>query len=78
MCVCVCAHFPVFASTEDLKSQLDQEEDKTSKIKQLLVKTKKDLANAKTEVSIRVYASLCVCVYAFTARCPITVCNIAA
>ncbi|KAM7380708.1 hypothetical protein PAMP_003985 [Pampus punctatissimus] len=36
---------------EALKSQLDQGEEKTSKMKQLLVKTKKDLADAKTQES---------------------------
>uniref|UniRef100_A0A8C7C5Y0 GRIP and coiled-coil domain containing 2 n=1 Tax=Oncorhynchus kisutch TaxID=8019 RepID=A0A8C7C5Y0_ONCKI len=35
---------------EVLKSQLDQGEDKSSKMKQLLVKTKKDLADAKRQV----------------------------
>ncbi|KAM7407655.1 hypothetical protein PAMA_003406 [Pampus argenteus] len=34
-----------------LKSQLDQGEEKTSKMKQLLMKTKKDLADAKTQES---------------------------
>ncbi|KAM3862243.1 GRIP and coiled-coil domain-containing protein 2 [Diretmus argenteus] len=34
---------------EALKSQLDQGEEKTSKMKQLLVKTKKDLADAKKQ-----------------------------
>ncbi|KAM4561449.1 GRIP and coiled-coil domain-containing protein 2 isoform 1-T1 [Fundulus diaphanus] len=36
---------------EALKSQLDQEEEKTMKMKQLLVKTKKDLADAKKQES---------------------------
>ncbi|KAK9537435.1 hypothetical protein VZT92_005053 [Zoarces viviparus] len=36
---------------EALKSQLDQGEEKTSKMKQLLVKTKKDLADAKMQES---------------------------
>uniref|UniRef100_A0A8C7C8H7 GRIP and coiled-coil domain containing 2 n=1 Tax=Oncorhynchus kisutch TaxID=8019 RepID=A0A8C7C8H7_ONCKI len=35
---------------EVLKSQLDQGEDKSSKMKQLLVKTKKDLADAKRQI----------------------------
>uniref|UniRef100_A0A3Q0QT64 GRIP and coiled-coil domain containing 2 n=1 Tax=Amphilophus citrinellus TaxID=61819 RepID=A0A3Q0QT64_AMPCI len=43
---------------ESLKSQLDQGEEKHSKIKQLLVKTKKDLADAKKQVCVCV----CVCV----------------
>lgn len=44
----VCVSFSVFP--ESLKSQLDQGEEKTSKMKQLLVKTKKDLADAKKQV----------------------------
>uniref|UniRef100_A0A1A8PW86 GRIP and coiled-coil domain containing 2 n=2 Tax=Nothobranchius rachovii TaxID=451742 RepID=A0A1A8PW86_9TELE len=45
---------------EALKSQLDQEEEKTMKMKQLLVKTKKDLADAKKQESslMMVQASL--------------------
>lgn len=45
---------------ETLKSQLDQGEEKTSKMKQLLVKTKKDLADAKKQESslMMVQASL--------------------
>ena len=39
------------APLESLKSQLDQGEEKSSKMKQLLVKTKKDLADAKKNVS---------------------------
>ena len=46
---------PYHVSPEALKSQLDQEEEKTSKMKQLLVKTKKDLADAKKQV--------CVCIF---------------
>uniref|UniRef100_A0A8C7EYW7 GRIP and coiled-coil domain containing 2 n=1 Tax=Oncorhynchus kisutch TaxID=8019 RepID=A0A8C7EYW7_ONCKI len=38
---------------EVLKSQLDQGEDKSSKMKQLLVKTKKDLADAKRQEAIQ-------------------------
>uniref|UniRef100_A0A4W5L6I5 GRIP and coiled-coil domain containing 2 n=1 Tax=Hucho hucho TaxID=62062 RepID=A0A4W5L6I5_9TELE len=38
---------------EVLKSQLDQGEDKNSKMKQLLVKTKKDLADAKRQEAIQ-------------------------
>ncbi|XP_014029407.2 GRIP and coiled-coil domain-containing protein 2 isoform X3 [Salmo salar] len=38
---------------EGLKSQLDQGEDKSSKMKQLLVKTKKDLADAKRQEAIQ-------------------------
>lgn len=67
VCICVCVCLSV--STEALKSQLDQGEEKTSKMKQLLVKTKKDLADAKKQV-----CSVCVCPTGF----PITVCNIAA
>ncbi len=37
--------------SESLKLLLDQTEDKASKMKQLLVKTKKDLADAKQKVS---------------------------
>ncbi|KAM9343606.1 GRIP and coiled-coil domain-containing protein 2 isoform 1-T1 [Pholidichthys leucotaenia] len=37
---------------EALKSQLDQEEEKSSKMKQLLVNTKKDLADAKKQESL--------------------------
>lgn len=52
--------------TEDLKGQLDQGEEKTSKMKQLLVKTKKDLADAKKQVcSVLVRSShrlFCPCV----------------
>lgn len=44
--VCMCV--PV--SAETLKLQQDQGEEKVSKIKQLLVKTKKDLADAKKQV----------------------------
>ena len=36
--------------SESLKAQVDQGEEKTSKMKQLLVKTKKDLADAKKQV----------------------------
>lgn len=57
--VCLCA----FVSTEALKSQLDQGEEKTSKMKQLLVKTKKDLADAKKQVcSVCVCMCVCLCV----------------
>ncbi|XP_041700496.1 GRIP and coiled-coil domain-containing protein 2 isoform X2 [Coregonus clupeaformis] len=38
---------------EGLKSQLDQGEDKSSKMKQLLVKTKKDLADTKRQEAIQ-------------------------
>lgn len=59
MYVCLCA----FVSTEALKSQLDQGEEKTSKMKQLLVKTKKDLADAKKQVcSVCVCMCVCICV----------------
>ena len=54
MCACICA------SPETLKSQLDQGEEKTSKMKQLLVKTKKDLADAKKQVCVTP-TSLCMC-----------------
>lgn len=54
LCVCICACVCAFVSAEALKSQLDQGEEKSSKMKQLLVKTKKDLADAKKQV--------CVCV----------------
>ena len=47
MCVCVCVCVCV---SESLKAQVDQGEEKTSKMKQLLVKTKKDLADAKKQV----------------------------
>lgn len=52
VCVCACA----FVYAEALKSQLEQGEEKTSKMKQLLVKTKKDLADVKKQVCV------CVCV----------------
>lgn len=42
----------VSASVEALKLQQDQGEEKMSKIKQLLVKTKKDLADAKKQVCV--------------------------
>lgn len=49
-------------SPEALKSQLDQGEEKTSKMKQLLVKTKKDLADAKKEVCLcQCMCACCVC-----------------
>lgn len=48
--------------TEVLKGQLDQGEEKTSKMKQLLVKTKKDLADAKKQVCSVFY----VCVTGFS------------
>lgn len=44
-------------SSESLKSQLDQGEEKNAKTKQLLVKTKKDLADAKKQVCV------CLCVF---------------
>lgn len=45
-------HWILFmALLESLKSQVDQGEEKSSKMKQLLVKTKKDLADAKKNVS---------------------------
>lgn len=50
ICVCLCVCACVCLSPESLKSQLDQGEEKTSKMKQLLVKTKKDLADAKKQV----------------------------
>lgn len=55
MCACAC----VFVLAEALKSRLDQGQEKTSKVKQLLVKTKKELADAKMQVRFYV----CGCVY---------------
>lgn len=46
------AYMCVPASAEALKLQQDQAEEKTSKLKQLLVKTKKDLADAKIQVCV--------------------------
>lgn len=57
----------VSASVEALKLQQDQGEEKMSKIKQLLVKTKKDLADAKKQVCV------CVCM---CDRLSLTVCCI--
>lgn len=42
----------VSASAEALKLQQDQADEKTSKLKQLLVKTKKDVADAKIQVCV--------------------------
>lgn len=62
--ICVC----VSVSAEALKLQQDQGEEKTSKIKQLLVKTKKDLADAKKQVCVctcdRLSLTVC-CITAF-------------
>lgn len=49
--VCDQSHY-VLILPESLKLLLDQTEDKASKMKQLLVKTKKDLADAKQKVSL--------------------------
>lgn len=46
------AHLYIYVSPETLKSQVDNEEEKCSKMKQLLVKTKKDLADAKKQVCV--------------------------
>lgn len=48
----------LMALLESLKSQVDQGEEKLSKMKQLLVKTKKDLADAKKNVSCSRHRSL--------------------
>lgn len=50
----VLALMPIYTyvSPETLKSQVDHEEEKCSKMKQLLVKTKKDLADAKKQVCV--------------------------
>lgn len=48
VCIYVCVCVP--ASAETLTLQQDHGEEKMSKIKQLLVKTKKDLADAKKQV----------------------------
>lgn len=50
---CFCASFLLTHYLASLKSCLDQTEDKNTKIKQLLVKTKKELADAKKSVSNR-------------------------
>ncbi len=75
VCACVCV------SPEALKSQLDQGEEKTSKMKQLLVKTKKDLGDAKKQVCFSVCVRVCVCVckcilYDFLLLCVLCLMNV--